>query len=149
MGFGDSPFGSTPFGLDAAVETEARDVTPPAALRLDGDTKDFRLDSKGRYVAAHPVDTKVWHRLRIVAGSMRSAPGTGNGVANRAYIDPLTIESSVKDQVRLAVEDMIDAGDIEDRGIELDLSVRGRVSYIYNYFNRRSGKPGSFRSPLP
>lgn len=141
--------GGAPFGLDATVETEARDVTPPPALLLDGKTLDFVLDDKGRYKQQHPIDTKVWHRLRIKNASMRSAPGTGNGVANRAYIDPRTIEAQVKDEVRLAVQDMIDAGEIEDRGIDLDLSTPGRVMYQYNYTNLQTGKPGYFRSPIP
>lgn len=146
MGLGSAPAGAGPAGLDLPASTDERQAATPQALLLDGSTLDFSLDANGRYVTAHPIDAKLFNRLRIRGGSMRSAPLTGNGVANRNYIDPKTIESSVRDEIRLATEDMIAAGEIEERGLELDLSVRGRVSYLYRYFNVKSGKPGSFRS---
>lgn len=143
MGFGSSPLGATPAGVDVVVESTARDATTPLALVFDGPTLNFKLDSKGRYEAAHPIDTKVFHRLRIRGLSIRSAPATGNEVANRSYIDPLRIEAEVRDDVRLALEDMVDAGEIEDRGIELDTSVQSRISYIYRYVNLQTGKTES------
>jgi hypothetical protein len=146
MGFGSSPAGAGPAGLDLPASTDERQAATPRALLLDGGTLDFALDTNGRFVDAHPIDAKVFNRLRIRGGSMRSAPVTGNGVANRNYIDPKTIESFVRDQVRLATEDMIAAGEIEERGLEIDLSVSGRVSYLYRYFNVKSGRPNSFRS---
>lgn len=146
MGLGTDPFGAEPLGFDAIQSTDQRVASVPAALAFDGLTLDFSLDSAGRFVGAHPIDTKVFHRLRIRGGTLRSAPATGNGVASQSHIDPLTIESQVRDEVRLATEDMIAAGEIQDRGVVLDLSVRGRVSYVYSYVNLRTGKPGSFRS---
>lgn len=120
-------------------------MTPPAALAFDGASLSFQLDSRGQYVGAHPVDTKVFHLLRIQARSMRSAPATGNGVGGD-YVDPLTIEAQVRDEVRLALADVVAAGDIADLGLTFDLSVRGRVMYRYDYQNLRTGKRGSFRS---
>lgn len=146
MGFGLDPFGAAPMGLDLPASTDARAASTPSALLLDGATKDFSLDSAGRYVTAHWVDAKLFNRLRINGRSMRSAPATGNGVASGGYIDPRTIEAQVRDEIRLATEDMIAAGEIAERGLELDLSVRGRVSYLFLYQNLKSGKPGSFRS---
>jgi hypothetical protein len=145
MGIGSAPAGAGPAGLDLPASTEQRQAATPVALAFDGQTLDFKLDENGRYVSAHPVDTKVFHRLRIRKLSIRSAPGTGNDVGNSQWIEPRTIEAEVRDHVRVATEDMIVAGEIEDRGIELDLTVRGRVAYRYNYWNRLSGKPGSFR----
>ncbi len=143
MGFGSSPLGSAPAGVDPVVSSPKREIVTPAALAFDGLTLDFELDSKGRYIEAHPIDTKVFHRLRIRGRSMRSAPGTGNEVANRSYIDPLRIEAEVRDDVRLALEDMIAAGEIQDGGVELDTTVRGRVAYIYHYVNLQTGSPKS------
>ena len=145
MGAGSDPCGAGPCGIDLPTSTAARQAQTPAALAFDGQTLDFKLDARGRYVEAHPIDTKVFHRLRIRSLSMRSAPATGNGVGNQQWINPLTIESHVRDQVNQAVADMIDAREIEDRGLVLDLSVRGRIAYEYSYFNLRSGRPGSFR----
>lgn len=133
-------------GLDLPGSTDARVAATPTALKVDGSTLDHSLDSVGRFVTAHPIDAKLFNRLRIRGGSMRSAPLTGNGVASGGYIDPRTIEAQVRDEIRLATEDMIAAGEIAERGLELDLSVRGRVSYLYNYFNLITGKPGYFRS---
>jgi hypothetical protein len=133
-------------GLDLPGSTDARVAATPAALLVSGSTLDYSLDSAGRFVTAHPVDAKLFNRLRIRGGSMRSAPLTGNGVASGGYIDPKTIEAQVRDEIRLATEDMIAAGEIAERGLELDLSIRGRVSYLYTYVNLQSGKPGSFRS---
>ncbi len=146
MGFGSYPLGSTPLGLDAPTTTAQRVAAVPAAIKLDGSTLDFSLDSVGRFVGAHPIDAKVFNRLRIRGGSMRSAPATGNGVGGQGYIDPRTIESEVRDEVRLALEDMVAAGEIEDRGLDLDLSIPGRVSYLYRYVNLKTGKPGTFRA---
>lgn len=143
MGFGSSPLGAAPAGTDPVVGSPAAVSRTPAALKLDGATLDFALDADGQYVGAHPVDTKVWHRLRIRSKSMRSAATTGNGVANRQYIDQATIAAEITDEVRLVLADMVEAGDIADRGIEIDTSIRGRVQYVYNYFNRRTGKTGS------
>lgn len=146
MGFGLDPFGVGPFGLDLPDSTDARNASLPSALKLDGGTRDFSLDASGRFVTAHPIDAKLFNRLRISGGSMRSAPLTGNGVASGGYIDPRTIEAQVRDEVRLATEDMIASGEISERSLELDLSVRGRVSYLYTYVNLKSGKQNSFRS---
>lgn len=147
MGIGASPAGAGPAGADLAASTDQRFAATPAALAFDGQTKDFSLDTNGRYVAAHPIDTKVFHRLRILAGSMRSAPATGNGIGGK-WIDAKTIEATIRDQIRVTLEDMITAREIEDRGLVIDLSVRGRVALEYSYFNVRSGRPGSFRSTL-
>jgi hypothetical protein len=147
MGFGSDPFGAAPFGLDVPTTTAQRVALAPKGLAFDGLTLDFSpLDSSGRFIEAHPIDTKVFHRLRIQSLTMRSAPGTGNQVRSIKYINPATIEAEIRDAVRFTLEDMVAAGEIEDRGLELDLSVRGRVNYEYRYFNKISGRPKSFRS---
>ena len=146
MGFGSSPLGAGPAGLDLPASTDERQAATPTALKLNGETRDFSLDANGRFVTTHPIDAKLFNRLRIRGGSMRSAPLTGNGVASGGYIDSKTIESQVRDEVRLATEDMIAAGEIAERGLELDLTVRGRVSFLYTYVNLKSGKQNSFRS---
>lgn len=148
MGFGLDPAGLAPAGLDLPVTTERRDAKTPQALVLDGPTKQFAVNTDGRFAPAHWVDAKLFNRLRIKKGSVRSAPDLGNEVGNLKYIDPLTIESYVRDQVRLATEDMIAAGEITERSLEIDLSVRGRVAYVYNYTNLLNGKKGTFRGEL-
>ena len=145
MGIGSSPAGSGPAGLDLPASTDQRIAATPAALEFDGQTKDFSLDANGRFVSKHPIDSKVFHRLRIIAGTMRSAPATGQGISGK-WIRNETIESFVRDQVTLTLADMVDAGDIAVRNITVDTAVRGRVLFQVDYVNMRSGRPDSFRS---
>jgi hypothetical protein len=146
MGFGSAPLGSTPAGFDAATTTEQRVAVKIAAYKVDGLTRDYVRDSAGRYVGEHPVDAKVFHRLRILTGTIRSAPGTGQGVGSLKWIDPATIQAFVSDQVNLTLQDMVEAGDIQIRAITVDTAVRGRVLFQVDYVNLRTGRPDSFRS---
>ncbi len=148
MGFGLDPFGLAPAGLDLPATTERRDATTPQALVLDGPTRQFVVNADGRFASTHWVDAKLFNRLRIRKGSVRSAPELGNDVGNLEYIDPLTIDAYVRDQIRLVTEDMIAAGEIAERSVELDLSERGRVAYAYNYVNLLTGRPDTFRGAL-
>jgi hypothetical protein len=144
MGFGTDPAGAGPAGLDLPATTAQRVAATPPALEFNGLAKDFVLDEYGRYKSAHPIDSKVFHRLRIRKRSIRSAPDTGNNVANRQYIDQATIAATVRDEVNLVLADMVAAAEIEDRGIEQDLSIRGRIQYRYNYVNLHTGRRDSF-----
>lgn len=146
MGLGDSPLGTAPLGLDPPAASAARAVQQPAALKVDGQTKDYVLDAQGRFVGVHPVDAKVFHRLRILSGSIRSAPTTGQGIGALKYIDKATIDAFVRDQITLALSDMVAGGDIAVRAITVDASVAGRVVFQVDYTNLRTGRSDSFRS---
>lgn|SRR5512138_21355 len=145
MGFGTHPWGLAPFGFDPQVFSSARDATPPAALAFDGTTRNYKLDSRGRFQEAHPVDAKVFLILRTLAGSIRSAPTTGQTVNAIAYIDQLRVRAQVEDRVRSALAPVINAGEIRLDNIEIDTSVRGRIMFEVTYFNRVSGKPETAR----
>jgi hypothetical protein len=142
---GSSGAGATPAGFDASTTTEERRVSKIAAYLVDGATRDFVRDADGKFVGQHPVDAKVWHRLRIFAGSVRSAPATGQSIGG-AWIDNKTIDAFVRDQVTQTLADMVAAGDITVRAITVDTAVRGRVMFQCDYVNNRTGSPGSFRS---
>jgi hypothetical protein len=135
MGLGSSSLGAAPFGFDSPVFTDARDVTPPPALAFDGTTRDFQLDSAGRFIAEHPVDAKVFAALRTVAGSIRSAPTVGQTINSIAYIDQQRIRSQVEDRVRAALAPMTNAGEIRIENIEIDTSIRGRIALQVDYVN--------------
>ena len=116
MGLGAYPAGSTLAGLDQAVTTDRSVARPPSALAIDGQTKTFSLDAEGRYrEASHPVDAKVFQLLRIARGSIRSAADVGQGVKNLRYIDTVRIQAQVDDAVRLALQQPLNAGEIEPR----------------------------------
>jgi hypothetical protein len=140
MGFGSSGAGTTPAGFDAPTTTEERRLTKIAAYKVDGATLDYVRDDAGRLVGEHPIDAKVFHRLRIRARSVRSAPGTGNESGNRFYVNPSTLEAEVRDDVNQALGDMLASGEIADRGIEFDRSVPTRTAYRDHYVNLKTGK---------
>lgn len=140
MGFGTDPLGAGPAGMDLPASTEQRAAARPTALAFDGLTRNFILDENGRYKAAHPIDAKYFQRLRTAAGSIRSAPNTGQGVGSLQYIDPRTIDSFVRDQVNLVSEDMIAAREITVHNIEVDRSVPGRVQFLVDYTNLHTRK---------
>lgn len=140
MGFGTSPLGLAPVGFDEPTTTESRRIKRPAALKLDGQTKDFVSDGAGGIVPAHPVDAKFFHRLRIAKGTIGSAPDLGQGISQLKWIDPLTINAFVTDQVTLATQDMVEAGEVQIHQILVDTSTRGRVMFQVDYTNLLSGK---------
>jgi hypothetical protein len=139
MGFGSDPLGAGPFGVDLPGSTVARVAARPAALQFDGEKLDFVADGSN-FAAAHPVDAKFFNRLRIAGGTILSAPNLGQGITSLVYIDPLTIDDFVRDQVRLVSEDMIANGDIIVHNVQLDTSTRGRVMMSADYTNLRTGK---------
>jgi hypothetical protein len=128
-----------PLGADTPVASDARLTSQPSALRIDGLTRDYVQDSAGRLVGEHPIDAKFFHRIRVASGTIRSAPGTGQGVSNLKWIDPKTIDAFVLDQVNLVSADMIAAGEIQVHGIIVDHSVRSRVVFGVDYTNLRTG----------
>lgn len=139
MGFGSAPAGSGPAGIDAPTSTAQRLAVRPSALAFDGTTLDFIRSPAGGFAAAHPIDAKYFNRLRIAAGTIRSASATGQGVGNLKWIDPLTIEAFVNDQVSLVSADMIAASEITVHGVTVDLSVSGRVAFEVDYTNIITG----------
>jgi hypothetical protein len=139
MGAGSSPLGAAPAGFDELAATAASLVKRPAALKIDGQTKDFVSDGAGGYETVHPVDAKFFNRLRIAQGSISSAPGLGQGISSLQWIDPLTINAFVTDQVTLATQDMVDAGEVKIHQILVDTQTRGRVMFQVDYTNLLTG----------
>jgi hypothetical protein len=145
-GLGSEGCGESPCGLDTQTPTAPRNVTPPAALAFNGITKDFSLDANGLYESAHPVDSRFFNVMRIAANSIRSAQDVGHTVGSIAYIDKRTVQASVENRVRVAAADMVNAGLVRIRDIELDTSVRGRIAYAVHYVNLVTQRKDTFRS---
>lgn len=135
MGAGEFPCGTTPCGLDGLVSTGRTRPEPPAALGFDGQTKDFMLDARGRYVGEHPVDAKVFLIVRTALRSMRSAPMTGQTLTEMQYIEPLTIQSLTENKLTTALAAVVAAGEIQIHSIDVDTSVPGRLAARLNYTN--------------
>lgn len=139
MGFGTDPLGDAPAGFDLPETSPERSVTPANALKLDGETLDFVADGDG-FAPAHPVDAKFFNLLRIAGGTIRSAPQLGQGITSLEYIDPLTIDDFVRDQVRLVSEDMIAASEIAVHNVLNNSQTPGRVMLSVDYTNLLTGK---------
>lgn len=136
----DDPCGEGPCGLDVLNLSVIDRPNAPAALAFDGMTKDYILDDDGRYVGAHPVDAKVFLLCRTALRSIKSAPELGQTASLIQYIRPQTIVAEVTDAFRVVLQPVVDAGEIEFRGVEVDTSVRGRIFARPEYFNRVTGR---------
>jgi len=123
MGAGNFPAGFGPAGLDPLPDpVPPRSVTPPAALRYDGATKDFPLDANGHYLGIHPVDQAVALALLIGLGTISSARNTGAAFRQIKRITPSTVAQAT-DMANAALKDLVRAKKIEI----LDISVETRV----------------------
>lgn len=145
MGMGTDPAGANIAGFDQQTPSRERIATVPAALAFDGATKNFKLDDRGRYVAAHPVDAKVFMILRTLQKSIRSASGTGQTVSDIRYIDKKTIQASVENRVRTALGPVAQANEISIDSIEVETMQFGGVAFAVNYVNRVTGRRETFR----
>lgn len=145
MGAGTDPAGANIAGLDLQTPSRERIATVPAALAFDGATRNFKLDDRGRYVEAHPVDAKVFLILRTELSSIRSAAGTGQGVRSIRYIDKKTIKASVTNRVNTALSKVVAAREIRIDSVDVDTSVRAGIVFAVNYVNLVTGRPGTFR----
>lgn len=139
MGFGTDPLGDAPAGFDLPEVTPERVAVYADALEFNGETLDFVADGDN-FAAAHPVDARFFNKLRIAGGTIRSAPGLGQGITSLEYVDPLTIDDFLRDQVKLASDDMISAGDVAVHNVLRDTRSKGRVMLSVDYTNLRTGK---------
>lgn len=140
MGAGDDDAGEGLMGLDVRTYDPLVKRRAPAALAFDGIAKDFLLDSSGQYVAAHPVDAKVFLICRTALASIKSSRNLGQTVGNIKYIDRQRIRAQVEDAFRVALAPVVAAGEIELRSIEIDTEIRGRIAARPNYVNLVLGR---------
>lgn len=135
MGLGTDPCGMSACGLDLQQPSGRSNRRIPDALAFDGQTRDFILDENGQYESDHPVDAKVFLICRTVIGTIRSAPELGQTVGQIQYIDPLTIQATVSDRFRTALQATVDAGEIRILRIEVESSPFGRIVTAVHYVN--------------
>ncbi len=141
MGLGSYGAGMGPAGEDPLAAASApRSVTPPAALWFDGATRDFLLDSQGRYLGIHPVDQRAALALLIAYGTISSAPTTGNKVRRIQKIIRSTPDQ-VRDYVSQCLDSLIRAGDIVVRDVQVETNrLVGSITLAVSYTNLRTSK---------
>ncbi len=142
MGAGDDPAGDGLAGEDALVSSgPPRSVTPPVALRFDGATADYPLDSEGRYVSIHPVDQRVALALIPRLGTVASVPELGNGLRSIRKITRAT-PNEARSHVDRALASLIRAGDIRLLSVAVETHPRtGAILCAVSYTNLRTSPP--------
>jgi hypothetical protein len=136
LGLGWFPAGIGPAGYDPVVPPDApRNVRPPAALRLDGASRDYVLDDDGFYAESHPVDQKVGLALLVSRGAIAVVPELGNKLRTIRRVSRTVAETLTRQHIREALADLISAKSIEIESIVVDTAVAGRLLFSVAYRN--------------
>jgi hypothetical protein len=135
-GFGWYPLGYTPLGYNPVIPPDApRDVSPPAALRFDGQSRDYLLDANGFYNSSHPVDQKVALALSVSRGAIAAAPEIGNKLRTIKRVTATVATTLAKQYIRECLAEFTAAKSIEILDIQIDTSVPGRLLFAVTYLN--------------
>jgi hypothetical protein len=141
MGIGSFPAGYGPAGIDPHVPGVARvPAVPRTAFLIDGATRDYMLDADGRYIPTHPVDAAVFDALRIVLGSVLSAPDVGDATNLLTHINRSRIQAQVEDRVTTALASLVARKVVQVLSIEIDLRVPTRLLRAVRYRNLVTGQ---------
>lgn len=138
MGAGDLLAGDGLAGDDdLALATETRRARP-VAISFDGTARDFPLGDDGRYVEIHPVDSAMQMACMIGLNGLASSPGTGNGLRDLEYLDPLRLNARVQDNMRLATARLVALGDVTIDRVWFETNdAGGLLAVAVDYFNER------------
>lgn len=137
MSAGSFAAGSTPAGYDSVYASVGKVRRLPQALYFDLATADFPIDANGFYKSVHPVDQRVALSLGVLEGTLASVPELGQRLRRITRISPTRAKRAVEDVIDLALDDLIEAGDIRLERVEVDTSIRGRTLVAVNYVNLR------------
>ena len=138
MGAGDFLAGMGTAGFDPpVVPSPARNVRPPHALLFDGATRDVPLTDQGSYAEVHPVDQRVALALFVTLASIPSAPEIGNTLASVRIQDAASMQRDAEGRVRQALQDELNANNIELVAVAASVTPRWRVSVVVKYRNLR------------
>lgn len=148
MGAGDFPAGFGPCGMDPLPPpVPPRAVTPPAALRFDGATKDFLLDAEGHYLAIHPVDQAVALALLVGLGTAPSAPAVGAAFRQIKRITPST-KVQATNMATAALAALVRAGKVGVLSIAVEVRLpQGATLIAVTYQNLLTKKTPTFSLP--
>lgn len=93
------PAGVGPAGVAPVSTGTAYRVTRPAAIRYEGETKDWALDSTGGYRRVTPVEQGVILSLSVKKGDLKSSPEIGHTLHEIAYLGTPDVESDARDRL--------------------------------------------------
>lgn len=136
LGAGWFPAGYGAAGYDPVIPPGApRNVRPPAALRFDGQTRDFPLSATGFYEESHPVDQQVALALCVSRGAIASASTIGNKLRTISRVGRNTAETLARTYIREGLAPFIAGKSIEVQDVQVDTSVPGRLLFAVTYLN--------------
>lgn len=141
-GAGTYPAGFGPPGFAPVVAADPPDpATYPRSILLDGATRDFTLDAKGRYVDLHPVDQKVALALLVAKGKLAADSSQGQALASVTFGTDVVNKTTTT--VREAVADIVAANEISIIAIEVDAKADvGAIFVAFSYLNLITQKTG-------
>ena len=109
----------------------------PAALAIDGTTRDFIPTEDGQLQSIHPVDQRAYISLTYRLGSIGSATAVGSGVQNIKVLREEKINRQVQGAVGDALKSQIDAGDVVVLGSAGQIQEHGRLVTVVDYVNMK------------
>lgn len=150
MGAGEFPAGEGPAGLDPPAPALA-DSTTKRVPYFDPFTKSFplELNGSGEFQAVHPVDQAVALALGIQLNGVAAQPGRGLDIQRLRRASRATVALTVADVVRIALADLVAAGDITLNGTPLMADANGRPWYFVDYTNLRLPAQPRRQMPVP
>ncbi len=128
--------GLGPAGHDPIVTAEAVARAAPPALRYEGTTQDWALDSLGRFRKVHPVDQGMALGMMVRQGSLKSSPDTGNRLFSIGYLQAKNLRTRVEALVRTAnpIARLVADGSATLKAIEIS-TAGGRLIVACLYSN--------------
>ncbi len=136
MGAGDDPAGDGHAGHDAVPATGAAAKGRPAgAILYDGAARDYVVGPDGQYKTIHWVDQKVALALVIQERDVSSVPTLGSRLRSLRRGSAARLQTGAEDAVRLALQPMIDAREIELIEVKAATPSRGRLLVAVAYKN--------------
>lgn len=128
MSAGEYGAGLGPAGLDPLPDARnPPSGRPPVALLFDGRTRDFPLDSEGRYKSVGVGAQKAELALLLVFGKTPVASTQGLDLSGVIPVDGDKLSADVDSRVRAALAAPIAARDIEVLEILGSSPVRGAI----------------------
>lgn len=135
MGAGSFPAGVGLAGQDpiAASSTRSSGAALTGVPKFDPLTKTYPDDGAGGVEEVDPIWQEVAHRLGIPLGAIPSAATLGIDVARARAATPANAQSTIEDVVTVALQPMIDRGDVKVARVVLAKPWRGKwESHVTN-----------------
>ena len=135
-------------GVDLLAFTVPTALPPiPAAIFYSATSRSFTQNADGTFLAVHPVDQIVQLRLSIPQGKVPAlGPVGARYLARFQGLTAAQLPSVALDETRVALQDLIDAGDVVVQQVTVDTSVPGATVVAVQYVNLRAPAPTSTQS---